>query len=103
MDGVKTTFREAYVTKRRTEASREGKDKSFGGPTVNNSHKQLRQGGHTASAVPDPMQNQMLDSIEGYLDNIAVAATQAAAKGGPLVELSVILAISIYKVAAQQK
>ena len=45
----------------------------------------------------------MLDSLEGYLENIAVDTTQAVAKGGPLVELSASLAISIDTVAAQQK
>ena len=42
----------------------------------------------------------MPDSLEGYLDKIYVAATQAVAKGGPLAELSVSLAISIDIVAA---
>ena len=31
-----------------------------------------------------PTIHQMLDSLEGYLDNIAAAATQTAATGGPL-------------------
>ena len=38
----------------------------------------------------------MLDSLKGYLNNIAAAATQTA-------ELSVSLAISIDTVTAQQK
>ena len=45
----------------------------------------------------------MLDSLEGYFDNIAAAATQAVAIGGPIVELSSILAISVDTVAAQSK
>ena len=45
----------------------------------------------------------MLDSIEGYLYNIAAAATQAVANGGPLAELLAILAISVDTVAAQAK
>ena len=45
----------------------------------------------------------MIDSLEGYLDNIAAAATQTVAKGGPLAELSVSLAISINTVARQQQ
>ena len=45
----------------------------------------------------------MLDSIEGYLDNIAAAATQVVANGGPLAELLAILAISVDTVAAQAK
>ena len=32
------------------------------------------------------MSRQMLDSLEGYLDNNATAATQTAATGGPLAE-----------------
>ena len=45
----------------------------------------------------------MLDYIEGYLDNIATAAKQAVAKGGPLAELSEILSISVDTVSALQK
>ena len=45
------------------------------------------------------MSNQMLDSLEGYLDNIAAAATQTVANGGPLVELASILAVSMDTVA----
>ena len=37
----------------------------------------------------------MIDSLEGYLDNIAAAATQTAAKGGPLAELAASLEISV--------
>ena len=72
---LKTTFREAYVAKRRAEAAREGEDKPFGGSTVNNEHGQLHQRGPTSSSVPDPLPNQMLDSIKSYLDNISVSAT----------------------------
>ena len=36
--------------------------------------------------MPYPLPYQMLDSLEGYLDNIAVAATQAVAKGGPIAD-----------------
>ena len=45
----------------------------------------------------------MLDSFEGYLDNIYAAATQVVTKGGPLAKLSASLEISIDTVAAQQK
>ena len=45
--------------------------------------------------------NQMLDSLKGYLDNIAEAATQTAANGGPLAELAASLAISVDTVAKQ--
>ena len=48
------------------------------------------------------MSHQMLDSLEGYLDNIAAAATQTAANGGPLAELAASLAVSVDTVARQQ-
>ena len=44
----------------------------------------------------------MLDSLEGYLENIAAAATQTAANGGPLAELASSLAVSVDTVARQQ-
>ena len=75
----------------------------FGGSAANDAHDQLSQRGNTYSAVPDPLPNQMLDSLEDYLDKIAASATQAVAKGGPIAELSASLAISIDTVAAQQK
>ena len=62
----------------------------------------MHQRGTTDSDVPAPLPNKMLDSLEGYLDNIAAAATQAVAKGGPPAELLASLAISIDTVAAQQ-
>ena len=57
----------------------------------------------TSSAVPAPLLNQMLDSLEGYLNNIAAAATQEVANGGPLAEFSASLEISVDTVAAQAK
>ena len=48
------------------------------------------------------MLHQILDSLEGYLDNIAVAATQTAANGGPLAELAASLAVSVDTVARQK-
>ena len=48
------------------------------------------------------MSHQMLDSLEGYLDNIPAAATQTAATGGPLAELAASLAVSLDTVARQQ-
>ena len=53
--------------------------------------------------MSSPLSNQILDSLEGYLDNIAAAATQAVANGGPLTELSVSLAISVDTVEVQAK
>ena len=46
--------------------------------------------------------HQMLDSLEGYLDNIAAAATQTAVTSTPLAELAAILAVSVDMVAQQQ-
>ena len=43
--------------------------------------------------------HQMMDSLEGYLNNIAAAATQTADQGGPLAELAASLAVSVYTVA----
>ena len=48
------------------------------------------------------MSNQMLDSLEGYLDNIAAAATQTVTTGTPLAELAASLAVSVDTVARQQ-
>ena len=45
----------------------------------------------------------MMDSLEGYLDNIASAATQTAENGGPLPELSASLDISVDTVARQHQ
>ena len=45
----------------------------------------------------------MMDSLEGYLNNIAAAATQTADPGGPLVELAASLAVSVDTVARQQQ
>ena len=99
----KTTFREAFVAKRRAEAAMEGEEKLFSGSAESDAHNQLHQRGATASAVPAPLQNHILDSLEVYLENISTAATQAVAKGGPIAELSASLAILIDTVAAQQK
>ena len=48
------------------------------------------------------MSHQMLDSLEGYLDNIAAAATQMAATGTPPAELAASLAVSVDTVARKQ-
>ena len=45
----------------------------------------------------------MLDFLEGYLDNISAAATQAVANGDPLSELSASLWVSVDTVTAQAK
>ena len=97
----KTTFRAAYVVKRRSEAVREGEQKPFGGlaqfgiAPVGNELEQKESNTPTIS-------HQMLDSLEGYLDNIAAAATQTAATGTPLAELTASLTVSVDTVARQQ-
>ena len=48
------------------------------------------------------MSHQMLDSLEGYLDNIVAAATHTAETGTPLAELSASLAVSLDTFARQQ-
>ena len=45
----------------------------------------------------------MLESLKKYLDNIAGAATQTVAKGGPLAELAASIALSVDTVARQQQ
>ena len=91
------------MAKRRAEAAREGEEKPFGGSAVNTAHGQLRLRQHTTPSGPDPLPNQMLDSLEGYLDNISAAATQTFSKGGSLAELVASLAISINTVAREQQ
>ena len=104
----KTTFREAYVAKRRVEAAWEGEEKTFGGSAIfgvapEKSNEQLRRQEHKKTVGTPPLTNQIMDSLEGYLDNIAAAATQTAANGGPLAELAASLAISGDTVARQQQ
>ena len=96
----KTTFRAAYVVKRRSKAAREGEGKPFGGSALFVA-EQVREERNKQEGAPQ-MSNQMLDLLEGYLDNIAAAATQTAANGGPLAELVAILAVSVDTVARQQ-
>ena len=93
-DDWKTTFCAAYVPMRRSEAVREGEQKPFGGsaqfgpaPVGNEPDK--------TESNPPTMSHQMLDSLEGYLDNIAAAATQTAATGTPLAEFAESLVVSV--------
>ena len=48
------------------------------------------------------MYHKMLDSLEGYLYNIAAAATHTAATGTPIAELAASRAMSVDTVARQQ-
>ena len=66
----------------KSEAAREGEQKPFGGlvlfgvaPVRNEQPEQQEE---------PKRSHQMLDYLEGYLDNIAAAATQTAATGTPL-------------------
>ena len=47
--------------------------------------------------------HQMTDSLEGYVNNIAAAATQTADQGGPLAELAASLTVSVDTVARHQQ
>ena len=64
---------------------------------------QLRRRGNTSSAGPVLLKNQMLDSLGGYLENIAASEIKTVAKGGPLTELAASLAISFDTVVPQQQ
>ena len=98
----KTTFRAAYVAKLRSEAAREGEEKLFGRSALFGAAPEKRQDHKNTEGTPQ-LTNQMLELLEGYLDNIAAAATQTAANGGPLAELAASLAISVNTVVIQQK
>ena len=79
---------------------REGEQKYFGGSAlfgvapVRNEQPEQKE--------TPKMSHQMLDSLEGYLDNITAAATQTAANGTPLAELATSLAVLVDTVARQQ-
>ena len=93
----KTMFRAAYVAKRRSKEVREGEQKPFGG-SAQFGPAPIGEETETESN-PLTMSHQMLESLEGYLDNIAAAATQTAATGTPLAELAASLAVSVDTVA----
>ena len=79
---------------------REGEQKPFGGSAQ---FGPATVGKETETANnPPTMSHQMLDSLEGYLDNIAAAATHTAATGTPLAELPESLAVSVDTVDRQQ-
>ena len=97
------------MAKQRAGDTREGDEKPFSGSAIisgsegNEPHRQIRQQVHIASLVPNPLSNQMLDSLKDYLNNISVAVPQTIAKGAPLANLAVSLAISFDTVARQQQ
>ena len=47
--------------------------------------------------------HHMMNSLEGYVNIIAAAATQTADQGGPLAELAASLAVSVDNVVRQQQ
>ena len=98
----KTTFRAAYVAKRRAEHAREGEEKMIGGSALfGAAPEKIRD--HKNTEGDPQLTNQMLDSLEGYVDNIATAVTQTAANGVLLEELAASLEISVDTVARQQQ
>ena len=99
-DDWKTTFCAAYVAKRRLEAVREGENKPFEGsaqfgPAPVGNEPEITE------SNPPTMSHQMLDSLEGYLDNLAAVATQTATTGTPLAELAASFAVLVDTVARQ--
>ena len=68
------------MAKKRSEAARSVEEKPSSGSAVNDSHRQLRQRQHKTPAGTAPLTNQILDSLEVYLENIPAAATQTVAK-----------------------
>ena len=95
--------------KRRAEAAQEVEGEPFfgstvfGGPAEKKTNELQRRRGNMTSAGPTPLIIQIMDLLEGYLDNIYAVATQIFAKGGPLAELAASLAISVDTVARQQQ
>ena len=79
---------------------REGEQKRFGGSAQFGPAPVEEK--TAPESNPTTMSHQMLDSLEGYLDNITAAETQTAATGTPLAELAAILAVSLDTVARQQ-
>ena len=77
-----------------------GRRETFGGSALFGAAPAEKEQ-HKQEEAPQ-MLHQMLDSLEGYLDNIVAAATQTAANGGPLAELAASLAVSVDTVARQK-
>ena len=80
---------------------RRGEEKPFGGSAIfgaapeKKSNEQLRRRENQKTAGPAPPTNQLMDSLEVYLDNIAAADMQMAENRGPLAELAASLDISV--------
>ena len=67
------------MAKRQAKAAREGEDKPFDGSGSDKAHDHMIRRESKSSAATSPLSNQMLDSLEGHLDNIDAATTQAVA------------------------
>ena len=87
---------------RRAESAREGVDKPFNGAASDAEHDHMRRKA-AAYLVPPPLLNQMLDSLEGYINNIAASGTQALSNGGPIDELYAVLAVLVDTVSVKEK
>ena len=73
-----------------------GRRKPFGGSvTFGATNKTQTKGAQ--------LNHQMMDLLEGYLNNIAAAATQTVDPSGPLAELAASLAVSVDNVARKQQ
>ena len=96
----KTTFHASYVAKRKSEATREGEQKPFGGSALFGVATVRKEQPEQQEAPK--MSHHMLSSLEGYINNITMGATQTADTGGPLAEIAASLAVSGYTVARQQ-
>ena len=87
LDKWEPTFWEAYVAKRCYEASQEGEEKPFhGSVTFVGKRKKTQSKGAQLT-------HQMMDSLEGYLNNNVASATQTADQGGTIAELAASLAV----------
>ena len=83
--------------KRRSEADQEGEENPIGGAvTFGGTNNKVQTKGAQLT-------HQMMDLLEGYLNNIAAAATQTADPGGPLAELAASIAVSLDTVARKQQ
>ena len=90
----KKKFRAAYAAKQRGEKTRDAGEQPFGGAAASTPMRDIPLAGS----------NQMMDSLAGYLDNIAAAATNTAtATGGPLADLAASMVIVVDTNAAQAK
>ena len=109
LDGVEDKLPGGIRYKETRRSRLGGGEKPFGGSAVfgtsseKTTNEQLRRQGNPTTAGPAPLTNQMMESLDGYLDNIAAVATKTAAKGGPLTELEASLAISVDTIARQQQ